>query len=111
VCRVRTPGPSWLATVAATAGSCRGEAWGLPMAQRAIAWTLQNSGVSSAIIGASRPEQVMENTAAAGIRLDASTLTQIDELLDDLVDRDPAQTAHLMEVNPMWTPRAAWEAA
>jgi aryl-alcohol dehydrogenase-like predicted oxidoreductase len=39
------------------------------MAQLAIAWTLQNDGVSSAIIGASRPEQVSENAATVGNRL------------------------------------------
>jgi aryl-alcohol dehydrogenase-like predicted oxidoreductase len=78
------------------------DAAGLSMAQFAIAWTLQNSGVSSAIIGASRPEQVSENAAAAGIRLEAGMLTRIDDLLDDLVDRDPAKTAQMMAVKPGW---------
>src|SRR5690606_11424380 len=42
---------------------------GLSLAQLAVAWTLQNSNVSAAIIGASRPEQVTENVAAAGVKL------------------------------------------
>ena len=44
---------------------------GLSMAQLAIAWVLQNPNVSSAIIGASRPEQVVDNVAASGVRLEA----------------------------------------
>ena len=43
---------------------------GLSCAQLAVAWTLQNPGVSAAIVGATRPEQVRENTKAAGVRLD-----------------------------------------
>lgn len=40
------------------------EAAGLSMAQLAVAWTLQRPTVSAAIIGATRPEQVVENAAA-----------------------------------------------
>ena len=65
---------------------------GLSLAQLAIAWTLQNDNVSAAIIGASRPEQVTENVKAAGVRLDADLLKQIDEMLDPVVERDPAKT-------------------
>ena len=43
---------------------------GLTPAQLAIAWVLRNPNVSSAIIGASRPEQVAENAAALGCELD-----------------------------------------
>jgi aryl-alcohol dehydrogenase-like predicted oxidoreductase len=65
---------------------------GLSMAQLAIAWTLQNPNVSAAIIGASRPEQVHENVKAAGVRLDADLLKRIDEILDPVIERDPAKT-------------------
>jgi aryl-alcohol dehydrogenase-like predicted oxidoreductase len=78
------------------------DAAGLSMAQLAIAWTLQHDGVSSAIIGASRPEQVLENATAAGIRLEAGVLAQIDDLLGDLVDRDPTKTAQMMAVKDGW---------
>jgi aryl-alcohol dehydrogenase-like predicted oxidoreductase len=64
---------------------------GLSMAQLAIAWVLQNPNLSAAIIGASRPEQVTENAKAAGVRLDDAVLTRIDEVLGDVVVRDPAQ--------------------
>ena len=75
---------------------------GLSMAQLAIAWTLNRPGVSSAIIGASRPEQVAENAAAAGVRLDTAAMDRIDEILGDLVDRDPTKTARMMDVKDTW---------
>lgn len=65
---------------------------GLTMAQLAVAWVLQNSNVSAAIIGASRPEQVTDNVKAAGVRLDESTLKAIDKAVGSIVERDPAQT-------------------
>jgi aryl-alcohol dehydrogenase-like predicted oxidoreductase len=65
---------------------------GLSMAQLAVAWTLQNDNVSAAIIGASRPEQVTDNAAAAEIRLDDDTMKAIDEVLDDVIERDPGKT-------------------
>ncbi|WP_084965623.1 aldo/keto reductase family protein [Thermoactinospora rubra] len=65
---------------------------GLSMAQLAIAWVLQNPNVASAIIGASRPEQVRDNVKASGVKLDADVLKKIDEILDPVVERDPAKT-------------------
>jgi voltage-dependent potassium channel beta subunit len=54
---------------------------GITMAQLALAWVLREPGVSSAIVGASRPEQVEDNVAASGIELDADVLERIDEIL------------------------------
>ncbi|WP_435744076.1 aldo/keto reductase family protein [Nocardioides sp. SYSU DS0663] len=65
---------------------------GLSMSQLAIAWVLQNRNVSSAIIGASRPEQVTENVKAAGVTLDESVLAAIDDVVGPVVERDPAKT-------------------
>jgi aryl-alcohol dehydrogenase-like predicted oxidoreductase len=65
---------------------------GLSMAQLAVAWVLQNENVAAAIIGASRPEQVHDNVKAAGVTLDADVLKRIDEILGDVVERDPART-------------------
>jgi aryl-alcohol dehydrogenase-like predicted oxidoreductase len=65
---------------------------GLSRAQLAVAWVLQNPNVASAIIGASRPEQVRENVKAAGVRLEPAVLKRIDEVLGDLVERDPRKT-------------------
>ncbi|MEU0536868.1 aldo/keto reductase family protein [Amycolatopsis tolypomycina] len=65
---------------------------GLSLAQLAVAWVLQNPNVASAIIGASRPEQVHENVKAAGQKLDADLLTAIDDVLGDVVERDASLT-------------------
>jgi aryl-alcohol dehydrogenase-like predicted oxidoreductase len=65
---------------------------GLSMAQLGLAWVLQNDNVAAAIIGASRPEQVHDNVKAVGVRLSPDVLARIDEVLGDLVVRDPSQT-------------------
>ncbi|MGZ4487140.1 MAG: aldo/keto reductase family protein [Nocardioides sp.] len=65
---------------------------GLSLAELAVAWVLQNSNVSAAIIGASRPEQVTQNVKAAGVTLDTELLRKIDEIVDPVVERDPAKT-------------------
>jgi aryl-alcohol dehydrogenase-like predicted oxidoreductase len=65
----------------------------LTMAQLAVAWVLQNDNVASAIVGASRPEQVVENVAAAGVTIPVDAMKRIDEALGDIVERDPALTA------------------
>ena len=65
---------------------------GLSLAQLAVAWVLQNPNVASAIIGASRPEQVKENVKAAGVKLSADVMRKIDELLGPVVEKDPART-------------------
>ena len=64
----------------------------LSLAQLAVAWVLQNENVASAIIGASRPEQVKENVVASGVTIPAELLGRIDEALGDIVERDPAKT-------------------
>ncbi|XXY53202.1 aldo/keto reductase family protein [Sorangium sp. So ce269] len=65
---------------------------GLSMAQLAVAWVLQNRNVSSAIVGASRPEQVRDNVKAAGVKLDDAIMKKIDEILGEVVVRDPKRT-------------------
>ncbi len=66
---------------------------GLTLAQLAVARTLQNPGVSAAIVGATRPERVRENARASGVRLDAGLMRRIDEILGPGTVRDPAATA------------------
>ena len=65
----------------------------LTMAQLAIAWVLQNDNVAAALVGASRPEQVVENVKAAGVHIPDEMMTRIDEALGDIVEHDPAKTA------------------
>jgi aryl-alcohol dehydrogenase-like predicted oxidoreductase len=57
------------------------ERLGITMAQLALAWVLREENVASAIVGASRPEQVRDNASASGIELDAETLAEIDGIL------------------------------
>jgi len=57
------------------------ERLGITMAQLALAWVLRREELASAIVGASRPEQVRDNAAASGIELDAETLAEIDRIL------------------------------
>ena len=65
---------------------------GLSMSQLAVAWTLHNRGVSAAITGATRPQQVRENAAASGVRLGADVLERIDDILGPVIERDPGKT-------------------
>lgn len=65
---------------------------GITMAQLGTAWVLQNPNVASAIIGASRPEQIAPSAAMNGYKLDADVMARIDQALDGVVERDPAKT-------------------
>ncbi|MBA2769945.1 MAG: aldo/keto reductase family protein [Sporichthyaceae bacterium] len=73
----------------------------LTLAQLAIAWVLQNDNVASAIIGATRPEQVAENVKAAGVKLPGELMTRIDGVLGDVVETDPGKT---LETTPQSRP-------
>jgi aryl-alcohol dehydrogenase-like predicted oxidoreductase len=68
-----------LAPIAAAAG--------LTMVQLALAWVLRQQNVASAIVGASRPEQVRANASASGVMLSADTLAAIDDALGDVLVR------------------------
>ena len=65
---------------------------GLSMAALAVAWVLQEDNVAAAIIGASRPEQVVDNVKATGVRLDPEVKARIDEVLAPVAVTDPALT-------------------
>jgi aryl-alcohol dehydrogenase-like predicted oxidoreductase len=65
---------------------------GLSMAGLALAWVLQEENVASAIIGASRPEQVRDNVQAVGVCLDPPLKQRIDEILAPVAETDPALT-------------------
>ncbi len=65
------------------------EGAGLTMAEIALAWVLRRDEVASAIVGASRPEQVHANAAASGVKLSADTLAAIDEALGGVAVTEP----------------------
>ncbi|MFG2048183.1 aldo/keto reductase family protein [Micromonospora sp. NPDC048935] len=83
------------------------DAAGCTMAQLAVAWVLHRPTVASAIVGASRPEQLAETAAATALRLDDELMRRIDTVLGDLVERDPAKTARPNDVPPAWRPPPA----
>jgi len=74
---------------------------GLTMGQLAVAWVLQNPNVAGAIVGASRPDQIRENVEATGVRIPAELMARIDEVLGDVVVRDPGKTT---ETSPKQRP-------
>jgi aryl-alcohol dehydrogenase-like predicted oxidoreductase len=55
------------------------EGLGITMAQLALAWVLHEPNVASAIVGASRPEQLRDNAAASGVDLDDATVRAIED--------------------------------
>ncbi len=62
---------------------------GMTMAQMALAWVLRRDELASAIIGASRPEQVHDNAAASGKQLSDDVLSAVDEALKGFVVSEP----------------------
>ena len=62
---------------------------GLSLAELALAWVLRRPELASAIVGASRPEQVHANARASGIELTPDTLAAIDEALGDAPVKEP----------------------
>jgi len=62
---------------------------GLVLSQLAIAWVLRQKGVSSALIGATKPSQIEENVKAAGVELSSDTMTRIDDILAQIKDFAP----------------------
>lgn len=65
---------------------------GLTQAQFALAWVLQNQNVASAIVGASRPEQISSNIAAVGVVIPDEIMTKVSEILADVIVSDPKLT-------------------
>jgi aryl-alcohol dehydrogenase-like predicted oxidoreductase len=55
---------------------------GLSLAQFALAWVLREPNVASAIVGASRPEQLEENAAASGAEVDPELFRRAEEIVD-----------------------------
>jgi aryl-alcohol dehydrogenase-like predicted oxidoreductase len=60
---------------------------GLTLSQLALAWVLRQSNVAAAIVGASRPEQVHENVAAARVRLSDDVVRAVDDALGPVAVR------------------------
>ncbi len=65
---------------------------GISMAQLALAWVLREPNVASAIVGATRPEQVVDNAAASGVELDDATVQRIEEILAPSISYEAADS-------------------
>jgi aryl-alcohol dehydrogenase-like predicted oxidoreductase len=63
---------------------------GLTLVQFALAWVLCEPNVASAIIGASRPEQVRENAEASGVVVDTQLFMRAERIIDEALSREPA---------------------
>jgi aryl-alcohol dehydrogenase-like predicted oxidoreductase len=68
------------------------ESLDLTMAQFGLAWVLANPNVSSAIVGASRPDQITDNVKAVGVEIPGEIMKQVDQILAGLIVSDPAET-------------------
>jgi aryl-alcohol dehydrogenase-like predicted oxidoreductase len=73
------------------------EGAGLSMVQMALAWVLREQNLASAIVGASRPEQVHSNASASGLELSPDVLDAIDEALGGVVASGPALASFVQE--------------
>jgi aryl-alcohol dehydrogenase-like predicted oxidoreductase len=70
---------------------------GLSLTEMALAWVLRRGELASAIVGASRPEQVHANAAASGIELSSDVVAAIDEALGDAAIREPTLAVFAQE--------------
>jgi aryl-alcohol dehydrogenase-like predicted oxidoreductase len=59
------------------------------LSQLSLAWILRHPGISSAIVGASKPQQVEENVKAIDINLNHEVLKEIDSILEEIKDFAP----------------------
>ncbi|MFM8926967.1 MAG: aldo/keto reductase family protein [Rhodoluna sp.] len=65
---------------------------GITMAQFSLAWVLQNKNVSSAIVGATSPEQITSNIGAVGVEIPTGVMDKVTEILKPVIVSDPAET-------------------
>lgn len=64
----------------------------ITMAQLAIAWVLQNKNVATAIIGASKPEQIAPSAEVSDMKLDSDVMKKINKALAKVVEKDASLT-------------------
>jgi myo-inositol catabolism protein IolS len=73
----------------------------IPMATVAISWVIQQPGISSAIVGARSPEQIIQNTAALDNVLDGETLAELNSATDEVKS--------ILGANPdLWSPESRY---
>ncbi len=65
---------------------------GVTLAQMSLAWVLSHEGISGAIVGATKPAQLVENVKALDVKLNDDIVKKIDEAVKDVVISDPSRT-------------------
>ncbi|MFZ4065683.1 MAG: aldo/keto reductase family protein, partial [Rhodoluna sp.] len=68
------------------------EELGVTMAQFALAWVLQNKNVSSAIVGATTPDQIKSNLGAVGVDIPAEVMAKVTDIFASIAVTDPKET-------------------
>jgi len=68
------------------------EELGVTMAQFALAWVLQNKNVSSAIVGATTPDQIKSNLGAVGVEIPAEVMAKVTDIFASIAVTDPKET-------------------
>ena len=68
------------------------EELGVTMAQFALAWVLQNKNVSSAIVGATTPDQIKSNLGAVGVEIPAEIMAKVTDIFASIAVTDPKET-------------------
>jgi aryl-alcohol dehydrogenase-like predicted oxidoreductase len=68
------------------------EELGVTMAQFALAWVLQNRNVSSAIVGATTPDQIKSNLGAVGVEIPAEVMAKVTDIFASIAVTDPKET-------------------
>lgn len=68
------------------------EELGVTMAQFALAWVLQNKNVSSAIVGATTPDQIKSNLGAVGVEIPAEVMAKVTNIFASIAVTDPKET-------------------
>ncbi|WP_381802789.1 aldo/keto reductase [Streptomyces niveus] len=61
----------------------------MSLATLRLAWVLRDTNAPSAIVGASRPDQIAVNAETADVALDDELVKRIDETLGPVIERDP----------------------
>jgi aryl-alcohol dehydrogenase-like predicted oxidoreductase len=62
---------------------------GVSLAQLALAWTLRQPAITSAIVGATNPSHVRDNVVAGELHLDPAIFVEIDQILEPIAPHEP----------------------
>jgi len=73
---------------------------GVPLAKLSIAWVLANPTITSAILGASRPDQLTDTLEAVDLKIDSALKTKLDEITHEYRWGDAAESPAILSKKP-----------